>query len=79
MVCSTPHALSPDALSSHTLSPRALSPRALSPNSLIIILKSQASQVEYLNCSLSKTVILRSFIKESGHAPELLTGKLIFT
>ena len=65
MVCSTPHALSPDALSPRTLSPHALSPRALSPYRLRNILKNQASQVEFINGSLSKTVFLTSFIKET--------------
>ena len=74
MVCSTPHALSPDALS-----PCALSPRTLSPNGPRNIMKNQASQVEFFNCSLSKRVFLTSFIKETRLAPELFTGKLIFT
>ena len=79
MVCSTPHYLSPDALNLRTLSPRALSPCALSPNGLRIILKNQASQVAFFKCSLSKTVFLASFMKETVLATELFTGKLIFS
>ena len=74
VICPTPHALSPDAIS-----PRTLSPLALSPNGLIIISNNQTSHVEFFNGSLLKTILLPSFTKETGLAPELFTEKLIFT
>ena len=75
VVCLTPYALSPDALSPDALSPDALgpctlslcalSPCAFSPNGLRYILKNEASKVEFSYESLSKTVFLISFIKET--------------
>ena len=75
MVCSTPNALSPDALSPPTLSP----PCALDPYGLRNILRNQASQRDFFNGSLSKTVSVTSFIKETGLASELFNREHIFT
>ena len=54
VVCSTPHALSPDALS----------PRALYPNGLRNTWKNEA--FPFFPGNLSKAIILRSYIKETG-------------
>ena len=71
MVRSTPHALSTCALSTRAISPRALSSHVLSPYRLRNILKSQVSQVDFFNWSLSKTIFVKSVIKETGLDPEL--------